>query len=132
MQQKSRNIFIAIGAGLAVIFVTFSIAKADTEPFYPSWKHLESQSKQLYMSGYLHGLRDAEEVVTIAREYVKNNPALAIQTLEKVQRLCSVADMSPGALVPEIDSYYSDISNQQATFSLAVSAAQQKVRSGVH
>ncbi len=107
-------------------FLAINAVYAD--PFYPTWKHLDSNGKQLYMSGYLHGLRDAEEVVAIAKDYVKKNPTLALQTLDKVQRLCSISDISSGLLVPEIDSYYSNIENQQATLSLAVSSAERKVR----
>lgn len=113
-----------------VILLSFSaLTFADREPFYPSWKHLNSESKRLYISGYLHGLRDTEEIVKIAREYIAKNPALAAQTLEKVEKICSVSDISPGAIAPEIDSYYSEIANQQAALSLALSSAQQRIRS---
>ncbi len=114
-----------------IIFLLFFsvLTFADREPFYPSWKHLNSESKRLYISGYLHGLRDTEEIVKIARDYIAKNPTLATQTLEKVEKICSVSDMSPGAIAPEIDAYYSDIANQQAALSLALSTAQQRIRS---
>ncbi len=104
------------------------ICLADTEPFLPTWKNLKPNEKQLYIAGYLNGLRDTEEVVSIAAEYVEKNPALVAQTLKKVQQLCSVSDVGAGALVPEIDAYYSKLENQSAALSLALSSAQQKIR----
>lgn len=117
--------FLAACIATAVSNTTY----AQEVPFYPTWKLLDGRGKQLYISGYLHGLRDAEEIVKIARDYVEKNPELAVQTLDKVRRLCSVADVNSSSLVPELDSFYSNIDNQQAALSLAVSNAGRNVRS---
>lgn len=122
---KLKLITLILSCNLSIFT---GICLADTEPFLPTWKNLKPNEKQLYIAGYLNGLRDTEEVVSIAAEYVEKNPALVAQTLKKVQQLCSVSDVGAGALVPEIDAYYSKLENQSAALSLALSSAQQKIR----
>ena len=117
-----RSLVILSGISLA------TVVQADEAPFYPIWRNLDRNSQELYVSGYLHGLRDAEEIIRIARDYVKDNPNLALQSLDKVRKICSVRDVSANIIVPEVNSYYSNIENQEGSFSNAIGFAQQQVR----
>jgi hypothetical protein len=89
-------------------------ADAADASFLPTWKLLNTQEKQHFIAGYIHGWNDAARVTDVAIDFVKDNPGRAIETLQKVKNV--------------IDVFYSDPDNAEAPLTRAVSSAREKVR----
>lgn len=131
MQKGSFSIL-----GLALCFVTFSalasksFAESSDAPasFLPTWKLLNNEAKQQFISGYIQGWRDAERVTEIALDYVKENPQKAVEGLEKIKSLYDMRGLAPGDLIKALDAFYSLTENREASLSQAVSAAKQALR----
>jgi len=94
--------------------------------FLPSWKLLNSQQKQYFMSGYLKGFRDASKVTEIALEYLKQNPQSALQGLTELKNVYDLSELSALELSRQVDVFFADPLNRDKSLSQAVSASKQR------
>ena len=116
---------------LLVYLLTLSFsfkAYAETNAFLPTWKMLNDQEKQHFISGYLHAWRDASGVTDIAISYIKDNPRKAVESMESIKGLYNVAGISPLTLSTEIDEFFENPDNKGASLSKAVSFAKRKIQ----
>jgi hypothetical protein len=98
-------------------------AESESEAFLPTWRLL-GEEKQVFISGYMAGLRDAGKIIDIAIQYVKNNPEEAVTSLERIKQLYAVGEeVKPAQLAHAIDTFYSDPDNSKASLSKAVMSA---------
>lgn len=91
--------------------------------FGETWKLLEKEQKLHFVSGYLHGLRDAQRINDIATEYIRSNPKQAGEALEKLRPLYDLATVVPERVVGELDRFYGNPDQSGAPLSIAMSAA---------
>jgi len=115
----------------AVLFSPLALPAEDLSSegsFLPTWKLLNSESKQQFISGYIQGWRDAQRVTEIATSYVKENPSKALDGLQKIQSLYDLGGIKPETMVKAIDAFYSSTENRRATLSQAVNAAKVALR----
>ena len=125
-------VFIARSFLILVCVLIFvpqsSFAETSTDSFFPTWRLLNKQQKQQFIAGYLQGWKDAEKVTEITLDYVRKNPDKAVKGLESVRGLYDLSYLQPDELAHEIDDFYSDPDNHEASFSKAVTAAKQEVK----
>ena len=108
---------------LTSVLLLARTSTADSDSFLPTWKLLNHQEKQHFVSGYIYGWKDAYNVTDIAIQYIKENPKTAVESLEKLKMLYNMEHVKPDQLVGALDNFYSDPDNSAATLSMAVSAA---------
>jgi hypothetical protein len=136
MHTKSSTNFlffftVRFSLGLMVLMLASGIGeppKAQADSFLPTWKLMNDDEKQQFIAGYLQGWRDAASVTDIAISFVKNNPASAVESLEKVKELYDIREIRPSDVTQEIDLFYSDPTNSNAPLSKAITAARARVR----
>ena len=116
---------IMVGCGLLLGAPTRAIAQSQ-EPFLPTWKLLSGQQKQDFIAGYLHGWRDASRVLDISIEYVRANPTSAVASLEQLRELYDLSHLRPDAVTREVDRFYNDPANREASLGLAISNARNR------
>lgn len=112
---------------LALFFSIFiathnSYAQSNDTAFAPTWKMLSPAAKQQFVSGYLFALRDAERITDIAVDFVRKNPDVAIESLERIKQLYKVKGSNPAEIAAKIDSFYSQPENASASLSLAINS----------
>lgn len=115
--------FIALG-------LPASALETEQADFGPTWKLLNTQEKQQFISGYLHGWKDARVVTDIAAKYVRENPDQAVQGMEKIRELYNLSDLRPEGLVRQIDAFFQQPENSRASLSRAISAAKSAAKQG--
>ena len=115
-------------AALFSALPAISYADDDKAAFLPTWKLLNPQEKQQFMAGYLYGWRDAAKVTEIAISYVKENPQKAVEGLESVRSLYDVSKVDSAAVAHEVDSFFQDSDNRDASLTAAISFAKAKLR----
>lgn len=109
--------------------VSINISNLEAEnPFYPTWKLLSNEEKQHFIAGYLQGWSDARRVTDIAINYIKENPQKAVEGLEGIKKIYDLTALGPEAVVREVDSFYNEHSNQNASLSAAITAAKSTLR----
>jgi len=96
--------------------------------FLPTWKLLNAQEKQQFIAGYIRGWKDAARVTDITKEFIRANPQKALQSLESIQTLYNLSDVTPVILVSLVDAFYSDPVNRDASLSMAVSHARSRIQ----
>ena len=108
----------------------WEIAKAETDntPFLPTWKLLNSEQKQQFISGYLSAIRDTGEILYITEKYLTENPSKSVAVIKELQSIYRVDAPSPLKLSREIDVFYALTENRTKPLSLAVSSARSKLR----
>ncbi|MCB0318565.1 MAG: hypothetical protein KDD56_07395 [Bdellovibrionales bacterium] len=113
---------------LAFLFSTIlsPTAIAETNGFLPTWKMLNSQEKQYFISGYLHAWQDASEVTDIAISFIKDNPKKAVESMESIKGLYNVSGINPITLAARIDEFFTNPENKDASLSRAVSFAKNR------
>lgn len=116
-----------LGASL-LLSTQHSRAEDDKTAFLPTWKLLNPQEKQQFMAGYLYGWRDASKVTDIALNYVRENPDKAVEGLESIRALYDVSKLNSGGVVREIDGFFQDSDNHDATLMAAISYAKARLR----
>lgn len=118
---------------LCTLFVALSYLPAEERDnqagFLPTWKLLSEKQKIDFMAGYLFGQRDAQQIIDIAIQYVRDNPTKAVESLERVKRLYDYEAVRPPLLAKEVDNFYSNPDNAQAPLSAAVSAGRARASS---
>lgn len=117
---------------VAVMALSSSVARAESSEapeasFSPTWKLLRNEAKQQFISGYLFGWRDAKKVTDIAIEYVKENPANAVNGLEKVRGIYDMEGLAAESMVRELDKFFSESEGKDATLSQAVTAVRMRM-----
>ena len=108
------------------IIALVSPAFCEESSFLPVWRHLSAHEKQQFAAGYLQALRDTASILSITREYVSSHPELALESIEKLERMCAVGSLRPATLAEEVDSFYAKAENQNAALSYVVSTARGK------
>ncbi|MBX7145621.1 MAG: hypothetical protein K1X79_14310 [Oligoflexia bacterium] len=98
------------------------------ESFLPIWKLLNNQEKQQFISGYLHGWQDAAKVTDIAIGYVRENPQKAVEGLQSIRSVYEVGDLRPADIAQQIERFFADSSNKDASLSKAISFARAQLR----
>ena len=96
---------------------------ADSSGFQTTWKLLNRDQKEYFISGYIHGWQDAAKVTDIAIEFVEQNPEKAVEGLQRIKQLYKIRGFKTDELVKAIDEFYNDPTNSQAPLSMAVTAA---------
>ena len=124
-----------IGRPLVIAALLFGLAlpaaHADDRgepPFQPVWELLNRQEKQQFIAGYLFGMRDAATMTGVVREFLRENPTSAPESLDRIKSLYQdMASGKPDALAKEIDAFYKDPANHEAPLSRAITAARNKL-----
>lgn len=107
----------------------FAFAEDKTlEGFYPTWKLLGINERQQFLAGYMFGLKDAGKVTDVMIGYVKENPAKALDGLEKIKAIYQVQSLNPADLVKEVDLFFQASENKQATLAQAISFARARLQ----
>ena len=121
---------ICMMLSLGLLFGPPSHCRAEDEKasFLPTWKLLNPQEKQQFMAGYLYGWRDAAKVTDIAITYVKENPQKAVEGLESIRALYDVSRFSSSSIAHEVDSFFQDSDNRDASLTAAISYAKARLR----
>ncbi|RMD87485.1 MAG: hypothetical protein D6808_01325 [Candidatus Dadabacteria bacterium] len=124
---RSYVIYRGYVVKLTILFVSLYlfgiVGILPAEPFYPVWKNLTREGKRHFMSGYLHGMRDAKEIVHITADYVKKKPEESISSMNKIEHILSLSGVTPDVLVDEVDRCYADSTRVFAPLSLCISMA---------
>jgi hypothetical protein len=105
-----------------------ALADDDKTSFLPTWKLLNPQEKQQFMAGYLFGWRDAAKVTEIAIGYVRENPQKALEGLESIRSLYDVSKVNSSAMAHEVDTFFQDSDNRDASLMAAISYAKARLR----
>jgi hypothetical protein len=108
-------------------FVSSESSDAPEASFSPTWKLLRNDAKQQFISGYLFGWRDAKKVTDIAIEYVKENPANAVNGLERVRGIYDMEGLTAESVVRELDKFFAESDGKDATLSQAVTAVRMRM-----
>ena len=103
-------------------------AAEEKASFLPTWKLLNPQEKQQFMAGYLYGWRDAAKVTDIAIGYVKENPQKAVEGLESIRSLYDVSGFNSSSVAHEVDAFFQDSDNRDASLTAAISYAKSRLR----
>ncbi len=96
---------------------------ADSTPFLPTWRLLTKEQKQQFISGYLQGWKDAGKITDVALEHIRKNPEQAVKALESIQGIYELSHHGPDILAREVDNFYSEPENSQASLSVAISSS---------
>jgi hypothetical protein len=126
--RYSRVLCAIVLGSLLILNTQEGRADDDKTAFLPTWKLLNPQEKQQFMAGYLYGWRDASKVTDIALNYVKENPDKAVEGLESIRALYDVSKLNSGGVVREIDGFFQDSDNHDATLMAAISYAKARLR----
>lgn len=102
----------------ALICIFSQNVRAD-EPFLPTWKLMNQDAKRQFVAGYLFGLKDAENVLDIAIQYIQENPNKAIEGLKKIKSVYQHEDAKPDKIAKAMDEYFSDTANAKSTLATA-------------
>jgi len=92
-------------------------------PFLPTWRLLNTDNKQQFISGYQYAWKDAVKIMKIVETYIKQNPKEGAKALESIQTIYDISEMKPDTLVQFINNFYSQPDNNQAPLSKAITAA---------
>lgn len=111
---------------VAAVIAAFAPARAEAESFVPTWKLLKGDEKRQFVAGYMYGWRDAAKVIDIARDFVRENPRDAVSGLEKIKTVYDLSGLKVDTVVRDLDSYFSDPSNRDASFSQAITSIRNK------
>lgn len=103
-------------------------AEEEKASFLPTWKLLNPQEKQQFMAGYLYGWRDAAKVTDIAISYVKEHPQKAVEGLESIRSLYDVSGFNSSSVAHEVDGFFQDSDNRDASLTAAISYAKSRLR----
>lgn len=124
---KLDQLRLAVAAASVIAALgAFSPAMAESGAetgFASTWKLLNTQDKQQFISGYLRGWKDAQQVTEVAITYVEQNPKNAVDGLKSLKGLYEVSSLSPDYLAREIDAFFKNPENANATLSAAITAA---------
>jgi hypothetical protein len=96
--------------------------------FLPTWKLLNTEQKQHFIAGYLQAWKDAAQVTDIAMGYIKENPDKALEGLGSVRAMYETQGLRPADLAHQIDLFYKETNNRDATLSRAMSYAKSQMR----
>ncbi|MCB0333248.1 MAG: hypothetical protein KDD55_07090 [Bdellovibrionales bacterium] len=96
---------------------------ADSTPFLPTWRLLTKEQKQQFISGYVQGWRDAGKVTDVALDHIRKNPEQAVKALESIQNIYELSHLGPDLLAREVDDFYAEPDNSQASLSVAISSS---------
>lgn len=109
----------------ALLFTTIvpSYAAHKEESFLPTWKLLNTEQKQQFIAGYLHGWKDAGAVTQVLLEHIEKHPDEAVKSLQTVQSLYDMSSERPSLLAKGVDEFYSDPDNAQSALSKAITAS---------
>ncbi len=99
-----------------------TLAAPPIDNFSVTWKHLSDEQRNQIITGYLFGWRDAAKITDIAIDYVKQNPAKAVEGLEKLKSLYDFSGLQPDLIVSRINKFYDLPDNQGRPLSLALSS----------
>ncbi|MEZ4753108.1 MAG: hypothetical protein R3A13_02220 [Bdellovibrionota bacterium] len=121
-----KKILLSIIFSLIFTSLTSISAFAENTAFLPTWKMLNDEEKQHFISGYLYAWQDASSVTDIAIGFIKDNPKQAVKSLESIKGLYNVAGIRPMSLASEIDEFYKQPENKDASLSKAVSYAKSR------
>jgi hypothetical protein len=124
----SRLTTLLLLAALIVSRVYPVSAQAGDASFLPTWKLLNTQEKQHFIAGYIHGWNDAARVTDVAIDFVRDNPGKAIDTLQKVKSVYDMQSVKPDALARAIDQFYADPDNAEAPLTRAISGVRERVQ----
>lgn len=102
-------------------------ALSDSEPpavdnFSVTWKHLTDEQRSQIVTGYLFGWRDAARITDIAIDYIKNNPAKAVEGLERIKALYDFSGLQPDVVVKRLNRFYEQPDNRGKPLSAALSS----------
>lgn len=121
MQKMFKTLLFSII--LLSFTATSNALSEESASFYTTWKLLNSEQKQQFIAGYLFGWKDAAKIAEIVTDYVKTEPDKAIQSLEKLENVYKKSHkLNPVMVSNEIDRFYSDSDNIEASLSQAVSS----------
>ena len=101
------------------LFCVFSTELRAEEPFLPTWKLMSQDAKRQFVAGYLFGLKDAENVLDIAIQYIQENPNKAIEGLKKIKSVYEHEDAKPDKIAKAMDEYFADNANAKSTLATA-------------
>ncbi|MCO6429699.1 MAG: hypothetical protein J5J00_02480 [Deltaproteobacteria bacterium] len=124
-----------LASAITLIFLLVpasGLSAPGSDSFLPTWKLLNNQEKQQFISGYIRGWQDAQKVTEVATGFIKENPEKAVESLESINRLYDVSLLKPEPLVREIDRFYQESENRNASLSAAVTAAKSAIQASVH
>ena len=99
-----------------------------TKGFFASWKLMNTEEKRQFLSGYKYASEDIQDILNIAIEFIKENPEQAVSGLETLQKLYDFSSIGPDTLVTEVDRYYRESKNREASLSQAMTAARNNIR----
>lgn len=122
------TVSLTLGLTLTVGCPQSAGAEDEKAAFLPTWKLLNPQEKQQFMAGYLYGWRDAAKVTDIAISYVKENPQKAVEGLESIRALYDVSRFNSSAIAHEVDGFFQDSDNRDASLTAAISFAKSRLR----
>jgi len=95
------------------------------EPFNPVWQLMNRKEKQQFIAGYLFGMKDAATMTNYLRDFVRDNPQSAEESLERLRALYSgLSEGKPDSVVAGIDAFYKDGKNREAPLSRAITAVE--------
>lgn len=93
-------------------------------PFAPTWALMNRVERQNFVAGYLHGMKDAATMTHVLRDFVRENPKSAEESLERLRAI--YANLGKGK-APEIaagiDRFFKDPANREAPLSRAITGA---------
>jgi hypothetical protein len=116
---------ILSAALLSLCLVSSVIAESEPptiDNFSVTWKHLSDEQRSQIVTGYLFGWRDAARITDIAIEYVKSNPAKAVEGLEKLKSLYDFSGLQPDVVVSRLNRFYEQPDNRGKPLSAALSS----------
>lgn len=123
--RVSYLFFLTGGAAIALLVLTqILFAQESGSGFLATWKLLNPQEKQQFISGYLYGWKDAERVTDVALGYIRENPKKAVESLERVKQLYDLSDLKSVAIVDRLDEFFIRPENSNASLSSALIAVQ--------
>jgi hypothetical protein len=119
---------LVLNSGGFAVSPAFGESPAADRPFLPTWKLLAPEEKRQFIAGYLYGLADAQKVMHIAQEFVRDNPKQALGSLESLASIYDMGGLSPDQIAKALDIYFNEADHSAASLSQAVTAAKARLR----
>ena len=126
--MQKISVISALGL-LCLSFVANPIAShAEPEltepPFAPTWALMNQVERQNFVAGYLHGMKDAATMTHVLRDFVRENPKSAEESLERLRAIYAGLGKGKAPEVAEgIERFFKDPANRQAPLSRAITGA---------
>ncbi|MCB0338874.1 MAG: hypothetical protein KDD53_04680 [Bdellovibrionales bacterium] len=98
-----------------------------SQGFAATWSLLKADQKRQFIAGYIFGWREAAVITDVVADYIRKNPDSAVHSLEKIKSMYDLGDVNPFILSNELDAFFSDPDNSNATLAMAVNSARQRV-----